>query len=243
MRLSKLALLVLFLFVVSTSSVHASLVVVEPSGRVVINVLADEDEVTLEIPQNEEVKVTNAVAYAPNSNSLVTLKKDGGAVVLSVESEDGKKTLDVSSYKDEVIQIEERPKTEKLSISVNGDKFNIEQDGLLATTKYEITVDSAKARVLLDTPSGKRFLSVSPKEAVQTLLRAKTLNNFSDTEIIIEETGGGDLIYRIDGKKMLNFFDFYEHPVDVTANVSVLTGEIVSVDQPPWLRVIGFLFA
>lgn len=233
-----------FAFFLLVPEAKASLLVVKPNGEVVLNVLADQDESTLTIPQNEELKITDVVAYAADVNSQISLTKSNDSVVLSVASESGERTLDVTDFGEEIIEIEERPQTERFTISVKDGEFSIEQEGIKATTQYEITVDPQRARLLLDAPSGKRFLSISPKVATQTLLRAKTLNRFTkEGSISIVEKDGSDLMYRVVGDKVLNLFDLYSYPVEVTAYVSALTGEIVSVDQPQWLRVLGFLFA
>ena len=239
-----LASIVLGLFIASGSAVNASLLIVESDGNVSTNVLGEEDEVKLEIPKKEALEVSTTLADASNNNSQITLSNDNDAVVLSVQADGEEKKLEVTDYKDDVIEIKERPTSAKLAISVTGDTFNINQNGLVATTDYEITVDPKKARILLDAPSGKRFLSVTPHEATQILLRAKTLSTFNKKgSVSIVENSGHDLSYKVNGVRTLNFFDFYYHPVDVTAYVSALTGEIVSVDQPKWLQVLGFLFA
>jgi len=233
----------LIFFFIPVQTVSASLVTVDPDGNIVVSVLAESDSVGLIIPKSEEMTVKDSLAPGSDSNSLLTLRKELNGVVLSVFGVNGEKTLEVTDYKDEVIRIEERPETVKLSILVNGSKFEIKQGGLVATTEYEITVDPKKARILLEAPSGQRFLSITPKEATQTLLRAKTLSTFDlKSGVTIVEDDDHSLTYRIEGVKSLDFFDFYEYPVEVTAYVSALTGEILTVDQPQWLDILGFLF-
>ncbi|QQS39146.1 hypothetical protein IPM62_00830 [Candidatus Woesebacteria bacterium] len=230
-------------FSISSKLAMASIVVVESSGELIVNVLSLEDESGLEIPVSEQVTVTSTASSNQKSDSTVTLTKENGLIVLNVETDGASHKMDVSDYRDEVVKIEERPQVNKMSIFIKENKFNIEESGVRATTDYEITVDPASARLMLNAPSGKRFLSVNPKEATQTLLRAKTLTKYDNDGVTIEEIPGGDLAYKIAGAKEINVFNFYTYPVSITASVSALTGEIVAVDQPSWFRVIGFLFS
>jgi len=233
----------LALILSASSSVSASLVTIESDGEVVVNVLGDETTKP-DIPRSESLTVTNALSYAPNTNSQVSLVKEDGEVKLKLSGDSGNDSLTVSDYTDQLIEIKERPETATLSIKVKDGKFLIEQNGLVATTDYEITVDPENARLLLAAPSGEQYLSIYPHEATQTLLRANTLSNYSyDDGVTIEESDSHDLIYKVSGERLLNFFDFYYYPVPVTASVSALTGEITSVDEPQWLKVVGFLFA
>ncbi len=243
MKYLTLLSIVLALFVFFVAPVSASLAVIEPDGNVIVNVLGTETS-TLEIPQSESLTVTKTLSYAPEMHSQVSLRREDGEVYLKVLSDSGEQTLDVGEYDDEILEIEERPKLEKMTIAVSDGKFVIKQNELTAHTDYEITVDSENGRLLLDAPGGKQFLSISPREAVQTLFRAKTVSNLDYTSgISIIEDNNHVLTYRVQGEKLLNFFDFYYHPVEVTAYISALTGEITRVDQPQWLQFIGFLFS
>jgi hypothetical protein len=37
--------------------------------------------------------------------------------------------------------------------------------------------------------------------------------------------------------------NLFELDIPVSTSVSALTGEILSVDQPTWLKVLGFMFS
>ena len=149
----------------------------------------------------------------------------------------------MGDYSDEIIEIEERPESEKMTILLKDGKFLLRQNDITASTDYEITVDPERARLLLEAPGGKQYLSIMPREAIQTLLRAKTVSTLDYASgIQIVENEDHNLTYEVKGEKLLNFFDFYYHPVEVTAYVSALTGEITKIDQPQWLQIIGFLF-
>ncbi|MBN1168294.1 hypothetical protein JXA63_00230 [Candidatus Woesebacteria bacterium] len=239
MRRLYVVLISIFILLLVPSSIGASIATIKPDGEVLVNVLSDEDS-ALEIPKSESLKIKEVVGNDKNPSSIALVRAQDG-IKLTVDNENTTETLDVTDVKDNVIEIEERPKVEKLSIKVDGDKFLLQQDNLKATTDYEIKIDPKIAGITLSTPSGFRFLSIFPKEAVATILRAKIINNV-DGSIELSEGSDGVLSYLISGERVINFFDLYEHSIPVKARVSASTAEILSVEQPEWLRILGFLF-
>lgn len=232
----------LFIFSLFFSTARASLVAIDESGQIIINVLSAEESVKLEIPRVDYLEVKNIAEGDLDPDAKISLLKDNGKVKLVVSTSLGDKSLDVTNYNDEIIEIEERPAVKKLAISVVGDSFEIVQRGVVAATSYEITIDPKTARLTLETPSGLRFLSILPRQAVDIALQAKYISIFGGQDRLDIKEVGSELSYIVSGDKVINLFDIYEHKVPVKAVVSASTGEILSVDQPTWLRVLGFLF-
>jgi hypothetical protein len=240
----KTALYILFTFIFSfvfAGKVHASLVTIEGDGKVVVNVLAVETSTTLQIPEKKLVAVTDALSDNSETSSVALTKKDG-KIQLSVSGNSGDKSLDVTNYKENVIEIEERPQTEKLSIQVADNHFLIRQRGIIATTDYELNIDPDSAGLTLKTPSGLRFLTVLPREAVDIVMRTKLINQIPfDQQMTIEEDNG-QLTYTIRGEREFDIFGLYNYPLAVTTKVSATTGEILSIEDPRWLKFAAFLF-
>jgi len=231
----------ILLLLFSPSAVHASLVNVTSGGEVIVKVLSQEDSVELEIPRSDQLIVKDVVEVNSNPSAKLSLTREEGKVELSVTSDRGDKSLDVSGYSGEIIYIEERPQVNKISIGLEGDEFTITEKGITALTTYEINVDPENATLTLATPSGGRFLAILPKQAVDSLLRAKTITVISQSNVInlLERDGG--LQYVVSGVKRLNLFNLLNFPIDVTAYVSASTGEIVEIEQPQWLPIVGYL--
>jgi hypothetical protein len=232
-------LILIFAFLFVPSEIYASIATIKPNGEVLINVLSYEDS-ELEIPKSESLRINEVVGEDKNPSSLALIR-DGGGVKLTVDNNNSSQTLDVTQVKDNLIEIEERPEVEKLAILIDGDGFLLKQDDLTAKTDYEIKINPEIAGITLSTPSGFRFLSIFPKEAVATVLRAKVMNDV-DNSIELSEGSDGVLSYLISGERVINLFDLYEHRIPVKARVSASTAEVLSVEQPEWLRILGFLF-
>ena len=231
----------LFLLLIS-SSVFASLVVVQKDGKVVLNVLSIEDTVELEIPRRDYLEVKSIAQEIPDPGSKISLARKDGKVTLRVSTKSGEKSLDVTNYKDEIVEIEERPALERVRIGVSGDFFTIEQRGVLAKTDYEINIDPESAGITLTTPSGLRFLSLLPYQAAETALRAKIINRLGDKDSVVIKEEGQELSYELAGERVINFFNVFEYSVPVKTKISASTGEVLSIEQPTWLKVLGFLF-
>ena len=235
-----IVLLVVF-FLWSSSRVDASFLVVESDGAVQINVLGTQS-MELDVPQNESLSVRSDIS-AIQKDSLVLLTKRDSDIFVSLENEKGTKEYDVSSIEGSIVEIEERPEVTKLLISAHDNIFSIEEAGLVAQTEYEIVIDTKKARVLLDTPSGTRFLSLSPREATQTILRANTVTSFDTKKgVWIVENETHDLTYKVEGEKDIPLFNVYTYKVPVTVYISALTGAVTRVEEPQWYTFTKFLF-
>lgn len=229
------------------SPVYAALITVNPQGQVIWNVLASEDSNdSLKIqkpPQSLSVKNIHPVPDSP-SDAQISLALENGRVNLTLTSSKGNSTTDVTSYKDEIIEIEETDAPKKIEISHKENSFVIKNQDISAITSFPITINSATRQILVTTPSGERFLAVLPGDAVINIFKANIVNKLSSKtkEINLTETDKGDLQYQIPGEKSVNLFNIHTLSIPVTASVSALTGEILSIDQPAWLRIFGFLF-
>lgn len=245
MRIGKLLIIGLFLifYFLLAGSVKASLVNVGQEGDVIVKVLSSEDSIALEIPQSDYLEVKNIAKEIPDPESKISLDKNEGEIMLKVATKSGEKSLDVTNYEDEVIEIEERPQTKKVAISIVDNKFVIKQGGVSAITDYEINIDPASARLTLVTKSGLKFLSILPRQAVETMLRSKLVNRLNRQDRFeITEEKGGELAYVVSGEKTFNVFELFEYAIPVVARVSASTGEILEIEQPEWLNSLNFLF-
>lgn len=234
--------LIPLVFTLSTKLAWASLVTIDNDGKVILNVLSAEKSSELEIPHSDYLEIRNIISEATDPNAKISLARVEGKATLNVSTASGDKSLDVSNYKEEVVEVEERPQTRKLTIFVTGDKFTIGQEDILAETEYEINIDPQTARLTLLTPSGLRFLSVLPREATFAVLRSNFINKVDTAKKLVLTETDGELTYEVFGDKVINFFNVYKYPISISARVSASTGEVLSIDGPSWVKIFNFLF-
>ncbi|OGM04129.1 hypothetical protein A2129_02600 [Candidatus Woesebacteria bacterium GWC1_42_13] len=242
MKKSLLAFTLITIALISPKDSYASLLVIDREGDVIWKVLASES--SLGVPKSSEIIIKSVAGSPPAGSSLVSLLKEGDKFTLSVKSGSEEKSLDVTSVGGEIVEIEERPQVRKVKIGVLSSRFLIEEEGTIALTDYPIKIDPARAELSVVTATGSRILPFLPKEALEVAVRAKTITSLKEGSTMeLSEGGRGDLAYEIPGEKTINIVNLFKFQVPVTASISAITGEVLFVDQPVWLRVFGFLFS
>ncbi|OGM26697.1 hypothetical protein A2962_05355 [Candidatus Woesebacteria bacterium RIFCSPLOWO2_01_FULL_39_61] len=233
-------LLVASFILTYTNSVSASILVIDSEGEITWNVLSF-DSSNLSIPQSSSIEVKGLAKGKTDANSVVSLEKDsGGKISLTVASDNGERKLDVSDVKEELIELEERPSVQKMTIGVYENSFSLVQKGIKALTEFPLSVNPKTAKIVLETPTGEKYLSILPYEAAEMTLRTKWLNKIIGSQVkIIEENR--ELQYQVFGERVFNLLNIYEYSVPVEVRLSTSTGEVLSVKAPIWYKVVGFL--
>jgi hypothetical protein len=204
-------------------------------------VLASEIALGVERP---DIEVKNVSNQETSGKESVFLRRDGEKVELSLKQGDQERTMDVTGYVKELVEVQADVAPESVKIANSGSDFLISQKGVSARTSYSIYIDPTNREISLETPSGKKYLNTLPYEAVLGVIKANVLSKLnSNNEVSINEQEGGELLYYVSGEKVLNLVNLVEYSVPVNASVSVSTGQVVKVDEPVWLKVLGFLFA
>jgi len=234
-----LILTVLFLFLWNTSVVSAGLVNISKDGMLTWNVLADQDSLALEIQPRSQLEVKES-AGGNTSDSSLLLKKEDEKIVLNIGE---KKVLDVTNWSDSVVDIEENEDSKNIKIQIVDGKFEIIQSNVSAVTTYPININPKENELSVVTNSGAVFLTILPAEAAETALRSRYLSKIIDRNLEMNDQDSGVLVYKVKGEKNINLFNLVELKVPVTTHVSTTTGEILNVDQPKWLSILGFMFS
>ncbi len=228
------------IFVSANSPLYAALVTIDKNGEIIWNVLSEEDSQEIDIPQHSSIEIKKAAEMTPAPSSVVTLSKTDQKISLVVSANNETKELDVSKEDVSLVEIEERANVQKLAIGIKDGKFTLKQKGVLAETEYPVNIDSKTANLSLITPSGQRFISIFPLQAVESALRTKLMSRLSGRALNLFERDR-ELQYSVQGEKVFDFFKMYDYPIPVTFFVSASTGEILGLDAPLWFKVIGYL--
>jgi len=227
-----------FLFFVFVPQVDASLLTIKEDGEVIVKVLSSEDTIALGYPKESKLEVKQVANSGLNENTQVVLSKEDGKVSLQVGND---RSLDVTDWKDDLVEIEERPDTKRIKVGLNSGDFIITQEGIVASTELSVNIDPYENQLSLTTRTGKKYLKVLPFDAAQSILRTRLINNINSEPFKIVE-GERGLSYVINGNKVINILNVYDIEIPITARVSALTGEVISIDEPSWLKPLSFLF-
>jgi hypothetical protein len=227
------------LLLLTSTSVKAALVTVEKNGLVQVNVLAAQDSLALTIPKREDLEIKDIALSVDEGVPSIYLTKTGETVQLKVKTDNEEKSLDVTNFSGDVIEIEERGEVQKIKIYVKDKKFVLSQGGIQVSTDFPVNINPESAEISVKTDSGVKYLSLLPKDATEVLLRSKTLTNIpTDSKVnLIEENGV--VVYEITGVKKVNLFNVADYNFDVSSKVSASNGEVVSTNEPIWLKLMS----
>lgn len=239
MKKLSIFLISIILFIFAFKVADASIVTINKTGGVLLNVLSAEDSGDKAL-QPESIKVSDSSVEMGEADMPISLFRKDGKYVLNVVGKNGERSFDVSDYNDRILEIEERPSVRKIGVRLVDGQFVLEQAGVKAKTSYQINIEPQKSRITILTPSGYKFLSTLPREAVDILLRSKSITDITeDRTIEISEDQSGNLYYLVNGMKQVGIKDLYMHDVPVSAKISVTDGQIMEFNQPLWLKIIG----
>jgi len=233
------SLFLMALFLLSTNNVDASVVTVKKNGEVVLNVLAAEDT-SGSGNQSESLTVSQSSVAMGDADMPISLFRKDGKYVLNIAGKNGEQDFDISNYKDNILEIEQRPSIRKIDISLSGNQFVIEQSGVKAKTSYQINIEPLKSRITILTPTGYKFLTLLPADAVNVLYRSNVITSLTtDRSVEISEDDKGNLFYLANGTKRVGIKDLYEFDAPVSAKISAVDGSVMEINQPIWLKILS----
>lgn len=225
----------LILFFLSQSSVFASsLVRIDSDGNLTVNVLSAQSQLALNLPTGSALEIKKVVNRMPEGAEIV-LKREGEKYNLYF---DENSSLDITNWKESVVQIEEKEENKKAEVVLENGEFALVQAGVKANIPFPIKINPKQKRFQVETPYGDKYLVVLPLEAALITLRSKSLSKLDEAPFELAEENK-DIVYRIFGKKTINIFNFYNLDTSIVAKVSASTGEVVAVEEPLWLKLLA----
>lgn len=238
----KLLMVLAFGFALScikATPAKASIITIGQKGEVTLNVLSAEDS-NFEPTPSESVKISRSSVEMGEADMPISLYRKDGKYILNVVGKDGEKNFDVTDYKDSILEIEERPSVRKIGIGLVDNQFVIEQSGIKARTLYQINIEPQKSRITILTPTGYKFLTMLPHDAVDILIKSRSITSLGSSRTVdISEDLDGNLFYKIEGVKQVGIKDFYTYDAPVSAKISAVNGEILEINQPIWLKILS----
>lgn len=231
-----LALSFLFFAAFLPGAARASVVRVDSSGGIYWNVLSYQNG-----DSSRDLNITYLANGSSGSEGEVSLTRDGEKVFLQVTRSGVTSQADVSGVTTDIVEIEEREGPEKIRILLADGQFRLYHKGVVAGTEYPIAIDTHEQEFLVNTPTGRKTLFVLPFEAISVLTRARIMTVHDDGGVDLVEDEDGGLEYIVRGQKNYGISRYLQFSAPVVSRVSAVTGEVVDVDRPLWLSVIGGL--
>jgi len=222
-----------FLFAVPS---RAALINISKNGAVTYNVLSAQSP----FRDNPESSIASENDRNPAVlGTKISLTKVDDKYFLKVEG-DRFGQFEITNYQGDLVEMEKDLPGQKLSLAFGDGKVQIKEQGIVAQTSLSFNIDSASKKLSLETPSGEKFLFLAPKEAVEKIYQEKILDSTEGAITVTDHNN--DLLYEVSGQKILNIFNLVQIPIQVKTQISALTGNIVSVEEPSWLKLWRLFF-
>lgn len=217
------------------SGCASAIIVISNSNQVIWNVLGESSE--------NPIKIVSLPSSVENNNQTVQLLKTDNITTLEVDTGSVKKSVDVTGFGDNIIEIEQSQDAKRISISQSEDKFLITQQDVVAQTGFPIKINPDGRYVIVVTPSGERYLGIFPSDAIDSILKTQIIDKVSvESGLSLTEGEAGVLEYVVNGEKNIKLFNLFEISAPVTLKISAIDGIVLGKDSPVWYKVLGFLF-
>ena len=231
-------LVFVLLYFMSVSVVYSSgLVLINKKGEVIVKVLGITSGEKMKIVGISTLESSNGVY---SNNAQVSLTLTGEDVRVDIKSADGVKTLNATDWDEEIVEIEERGDVKKISIQRQDNSFLISQGVVVAKTQFPIVIDSKRGELSVITATGSRHILRYPQDVAETLKNTKIVSLYDN--IKITERENGELIYEVKGEKAIKILGLFNVRGNVDVDVSASSGEVLTINEPLWLKILGLIF-
>jgi len=158
------------------------------------------------------------------------------------ETQEPEETPEPEEFEEEnEVEVKDGTNKSKIKIRSGKNKFEFQQDGAKFSVEsdFPLSVNPATRELTVTTPAGSRVIAVLPEQAIDNMLASGIVT--TTTGVDLKTESDGSLSYNIDGvkdKKLLGVFD-----VAVPKNliVSAETGQVLTVNQSTFSKILDFL--
>lgn len=229
----KIFALLFLLSIASPVSVSAKnpFVLIDKEGSVFATVLSEQTSAvsdSINDVKTRLVKEVERVLISSTSEiSKITLKDNDSQSVVELSRGDVLAKIEQDDPKDNV-QVVKTPQG-----------VAIEQGSVLAHTTYEVEVDSETKSIMLNTPTGVRYLNLLPADSLTLLTKSKIISDANRVDIVEDESGR--LLYAVSGVKRFDMVKNFPLAADVLVFVSATEGGVEKVEMPFWAEFLKLI--
>jgi uncharacterized membrane protein YkoI len=153
-----------------------------------------------------------------------------------------KETPDTEEFEEETeFEIKEGTSESKIKIRSGKNKFEFQQEGskFSVESNFPLSVNPTTRELTVTTPSGSKVVAILPQEAVDKMLAEGMVT--STTGVHLKTEDDGSLTYNVEGTKKEKLLGVINISVSKSLIVSAETGQILSVNQSTFSKILDFL--
>lgn len=129
----------------------------------------------------------------------------------------------------------------EVTILSENNSFRLESGGVEFETKLPISIDSTSDQLEIETSSGEHSLRMLPEDAISVLRNKKVLNKAEKMELVENSNRNSldKITIKVRGKKEGNVFGLIPVSANVESEVGGLSGEVLNITQPAWMKFLS----
>lgn len=167
---------------------------------------------------------------------------DDGETSESVETPEPEETPEPPEFEEEKeVEIKEGTSESKIKIRGGKNKFEFQQDGakFSVESNFPLSVNPATRELTVTSPAGSKVIAVLPQQAIDNMLAAGIVTTTTGVDLKTEQDGS--MAYNIDGIKNEKLLGVFDVAVPKNLIVSAQTGQVLTVNQSAFSKILDFL--
>lgn len=159
--------------------------------------------------------------------------------VETVEPAETPEPLEFEEERD--VEVKKGNSESKIKIRSGKNKFEFQQEGakFSVESNFPLSVDPLTRELSVETPSGSSVVSVLPQQVIDNMFAAGIVTATSGVDLKTESDGS--LTYDIDGTKSEKLLGVFDVAIPKNLIVSAQTGEVLTVNQSTFSKILDFL--
>lgn len=139
------------------------------------------------------------------------------------------------------IEVKDGTIESKIKIRNGKNKFEFQQEGAKFSVEsdFPLSVNPITRELTVDTPAGIRIVAILPQQAVDNMLAAGIVT--MTTGVNLKTESDGSLSYDIDGTKNEKLLGIFDIAVQKNLIISAQTGQVLTVNQSTFSKILDFL--
>jgi len=160
----------------------------------------------------------------------------------AVETPEPKETPEPAEVeKEQEVEVKDSTGESKIKIRSGKNKFEFQQEGVKFSVESDspLSVNPTTKELTVTTPAGSKVVAVLPRQAVDNMLAAGIVTSTSGVDLKTESDGS--LSYNIDGTKNEKLLGIFDVAIPKNLIVSAQTGQVLTVNQSTFSKILDFL--
>lgn len=139
------------------------------------------------------------------------------------------------------VEVKDGTSEAKIKIRSGKNKFEFQQEGAKFSVEsdFPLSVNPATRELTVTTPAGSKVVAILPQQATDNMLASGIVT--TTTGVDLKTESDGKLSYNINGTKNKKLLGVFDVAVPKNLIVSAETGQVLSVNQSTFSKILDFL--